>query len=106
MSDLRVEFSLPSQGLPVSLADLAEAYSRTTSDFRTLDEFFTRRIAHEVLRPIDKQAVLVAPADSVIQNAFSLSPNEGRRITEAFVPQVTRKLRRCSGVPSSSAARL
>nr|ASN64466.1 phosphatidylserine decarboxylase 2 [Eimeria falciformis] len=74
--------------------DLEEALSfkhtqnRGQQGFRTLQEFFTRPINYELIRPIDQNAVLVSPADSVIQNAFFIKPDEEGNIVNARIPQV------------------
>ncbi|KAL8440022.1 hypothetical protein Efla_002370 [Eimeria flavescens] len=73
--------------------DLEEAFSakvaRSEGDsFRSLQQFFMRPISYEVLRPIDYKALVVSPADSVIQNAFFVTPNEHGEIIDAHIPQV------------------
>lgn len=83
----------PALFLPVT-ADLEEAFSYKQSlpkdqkGFRSIQEFFSRPINFEALRPVDSQAVVVAPADSVIQNSFFIRPDENGEIIDAYVPQV------------------
>ncbi|KAL8429078.1 hypothetical protein ACSSS7_006785 [Eimeria intestinalis] len=63
-------------------------FPESERSFKSLQEFFTRSINIEVLRPIDKNAHVVSPADSVIQNAFYIKPDENGEIQHARIPQV------------------
>ncbi|KAL8273528.1 hypothetical protein Esti_002594 [Eimeria stiedai] len=75
-------------------ADLEEAFSakpafpESARTFKSIQEYFTRPLNIEVWRPIDAQALVVSPADSVIQNAFFIRPNEDGEILDAHIPQV------------------
>ncbi|CDJ38273.1 Phosphatidylserine decarboxylase 1, related [Eimeria tenella] len=58
--------------------------------FPTVDLFFSRPINYDVLRPIDSEAILVSPADSALQNAFYIKPDEDGNIIGARIPQASR----------------
>lgn len=76
------------------LSDLEEAFSykvvlpKGQDSFTSMQEFFTRPIHYEAYRPIDRNAVLVSPADSVVQNSFFILPDKEGNIINARVPQV------------------
>lgn len=81
-------------------SDLEEAFSlmhtypQGQRGFRSLQDFFTRATNVEVIRPTLPEAVVVAPADSVVQNAFFIRPNNQGEIRDAHIPQVLSTLRR------------
>ncbi|OEH79899.1 phosphatidylserine decarboxylase [Cyclospora cayetanensis] len=74
--------------------DMEEAFSVKQTlppgkrNFESLQDFFTRPINIEALRPIDSQASVVAPADSVLQNAFFVKPNALGEVVDARIPQI------------------
>lgn len=69
-----------------SLGDLKSAHS--AAQFKVLQDFFTRGINVEVLRPWNPEALVVAPADAVVQNTFSIKPDAQGFIRRHVVPQV------------------
>ena len=75
-------------------ADLEEAFSTAQTwqgggrHFECIGSFFSRPINTDVLRPIDRDALVVSPADSVLQNAFFITPDKDGKIVAARIPQV------------------
>lgn len=75
-------------------ADLEEAFSVAQTwppgrrHFPNIGRFFSRPINTDVLRPVDANAAVVSPADSVLQNAFFVKPDAHGKVVGARVPQV------------------
>ncbi|KFG61539.1 phosphatidylserine decarboxylase [Toxoplasma gondii RUB] len=75
--------------------DLEEAFSmsdkdrrHSAADFRSVQEFFTRPINYHVYRDMDPRASIMAPADSLIQNIYTIRPDFKGEISHPIIPQV------------------
>ncbi|PHJ23975.1 phosphatidylserine decarboxylase [Cystoisospora suis] len=62
--------------------------SHSAAEYASLQDFFTRPINVEALRPWNPEALVAAPADAVLQNIFSIRPDADGYIRHHTVPQV------------------